>query len=213
VFETPAALARTGARLRPAPFVPEIRLYQAEESTGLWEATGGGYRSDQPPPFWAFAWPGGQALARHVLDHPDIVAGRHVLDLAAGSGIVAIAAVTAGASDARAVDVDPDAVTALGLNARANGVAVTGVVGDILRGDAGGAEVVLAGDVFYSKAMADRVLAFLRRAARDGARVLVGDPEREYFPRGRFRQVGAYDVPTRPALEDRRVMRTTIWEL
>lgn len=199
--------------LAPVAFVPEIRLHQASESVGLWATTDGEYRSDQPPPFWAFAWPGGQALARHVLDHPALVAGRDVLDLAAGSGIVAIAAALAGAARVRATEVDPDAVDAISRNAAANGVAVTAMLGDILDRDADGADVVLAGDVFYSQPMADRVMPFLRRAARAGATVVVGDPGRGYFPHTRFRMLHSYEVPTRPALEDRRLMRTNAWEL
>jgi predicted nicotinamide N-methyase len=141
-----------------------------------------------------------------------MVNGHRVLDLASGSGVVAIAAALAGASATRAVDVDADAVRAIGLNADANGVAVDAVRGDILDGDAGDADVVLAGDAFYSKAMADRVLAFLRRAARSGARVLVGDPDRAFLPHRLFRMLHAYDVPTRPSLEGVPVKRTAIWE-
>jgi predicted nicotinamide N-methyase len=170
------------------PFVPEIRLYQADESTGLWDATGGEYHSDRPPPFWAFAWAGGLALARYVLDRPETVAGRRVLDIASGSGLVAIAAALAGAASVRAVDVSPDAVAVARRNARANGVTITATVEDIhdsVRPDRDGsdgggrpADVVLAGDVFYTEAVAERALRFLRYAGRDGARVLVGDPDR-----------------------------------
>ncbi|HEX2773464.1 MAG TPA: 50S ribosomal protein L11 methyltransferase [Micromonosporaceae bacterium] len=208
-----AAFIRLHARLAPAPFVPEVRLHQADEPIGLWELTEGEFRSDQPPPFWAFAWAGGQALARHVLDHPDLVAGRQVLDLAAGSGLVAIAAAKVGAAAVRAVEIDPRAVAAIALNATENGVTVTADLGDILDGDAGGADVVLAGDVFYSKAMADRVTRFLLRAARSGASVLVGDPGRAFLPRARFRAVASYDVPVPPALETVSVKHTTVWEM
>jgi predicted nicotinamide N-methyase len=226
VSDTPATFAQV--HLAAVPFVPEIRLHQAAEPVGLWELIGGGYSSDRPPPFWAFAWAGGQGLARYVLEHPDTVNGRRVLDLASGSGLVAIAAALAGAAAVRAVDVDPDAVRAIALNARANGVVVDAVRGDILNGipsvgapsvgapsegAAGDAEVVLAGDAFYSKAMADRVLGFLRRAGRSGARVLVGDPDRAFLPHRLFHMLHAYDVPTRPSLEGVAVKRTTIWEL
>jgi predicted nicotinamide N-methyase len=212
VSDAPADSIRTRVHLAAVPFLPEIRLHQADEQVGLFELAGGGYRSDQPPPFWAFAWAGGQALARYVLDHPDTVKGRRVLDLASGGGVVAIAAALAGAAAVRAVDVDPDAIRAVGLNADANGVTVEGRLGDVLGGDAD-ADVLLAGDAFYSKAMADRVLAFARRAARGGAQVLVGDPDREFLPRRLFRLLHTYDVPTRPALEDVRVKHTAIWEL
>ncbi|MEV1286378.1 50S ribosomal protein L11 methyltransferase [Micromonospora sp. NPDC049679] len=211
--DTSTAFVRAYARLAPAAHVPEIQLHQADEPIGLWELTEGEFRSEQPPPFWAFAWAGGQALARYVLDHPEFVAGRRVLDLAAGSGLVAIAAAKAGAAQVRAVDVDPIALAAVALNADANGVTVTGSVGDILDGDADGAEVVLAGDVFYSQAMANRVLRFLLRAAKSGARVIVGDPDRAFLPRERFRMLTAYDVPVPFALESVEVKHTTVWEL
>jgi predicted nicotinamide N-methyase len=215
VSELPAAFAQI--HLATVPFVPEILLHQADERVGLWELIGSGYSSDRPPPFWAFAWPGGQSLARYVLDHPDTVKGRRVLDLASGSGIVAIAAAMAGAAAVRAIDVDADAIRAIGVNAEANGVIVDAVGGDILDDPFDSAlldtEVVLVGDAFYSKAMADRMLAFLRRAGRSGARVLVGDPGRAFLPHRLFRRLQAYEVPTRPSLEDVRVKRTTIWEL
>lgn len=213
VSDTVAAFVRLHARLAPVAHVPEIRLHQADEPIGLWELTEGEYRSEQPPPFWAFAWAGGQALARYVLDHPDQVAGRPVLDLASGSGLVAIAAARAGAGHVRAVDVDPHAVAAIALNAGANGVRVEPVLADLLDGDAGDAGVVLAGDVFYSGAMAAWVLRFLLRAARGGADVLVGDPDRAFLPRARFTALARYDVPVPEALESVRVKPTTVWRL
>ncbi|MFY1669448.1 class I SAM-dependent methyltransferase [Plantactinospora sp. WMMB334] len=211
--ESPAEFVRTYAQLAPVAAVPEIRLHQAAEPIGLWELTEGEFRSEQPPPFWAFAWAGGQALARYLLDHPETVAGRRVLDLAAGSGLVAIAAARAGAARVRAVDVDLVATAAVEVNAAANGVAVTAEVGDVLDGDAGGAEVVLAGDVFYSQAMAHRMLRFLIRASRAGARVLVGDPERAYLPRDRFEPLAGYDIPVTVALESVPVKHSRVWEL
>jgi predicted nicotinamide N-methyase len=194
------------------PYVPEIRLYLHDPSTGLWDSTGGEYRSDRPPPFWAFAWAGGQALARYVLDHPDAVAGQRVLDLGSGSGLAAIAAAKAGASEVRAVDVDPDAVAAAERNARTNGVTVTGVLADVLD-DRADADRVLAGDVFYSKAMADRVRAFLRRAHRDGARVLVGDPDRSFLPVQLLEPLATYDIPVPMVVEGVLSKRTKVFEL
>ncbi|HEY0697129.1 MAG TPA: 50S ribosomal protein L11 methyltransferase [Micromonospora sp.] len=211
--EISEVFVRLHARLAPVAGVPEIRLHQADEPIGLWELTEGEFRSEQPPPFWAFAWAGGQGLARHLLDHPEAVAGRRVLDLASGSGLVAIAAARAGAAAVRAVDIDPLAVAAVGLNAEANGVAVTAELADVLDSDPADAEVVLAGDVFYSQAMTDRVLRFLRRAARSGVQVLVGDPGRAFLPRTVFRRVGAYDVPVPTALESVGSKTTTIWAL
>lgn len=205
--------ARAATRLAAPPLVPEIMVLQAATATGLWELAGGGYRSAEPPPFWAFPWAGGQALARHVLDHPQLVAGHRVLDLAAGSGLVAIAAARAGAVGVRAVDVDPAATAAIAVNARANQVAVAAYTADPLDGDAGDAEVVLAGDAFYSAALATRMLAFLRRAGRRGTRVLVGDADRGFLPTRLFRQVAAYQVPVPVPLEDVPVRRATVWEL
>jgi predicted nicotinamide N-methyase len=213
VSEIETAFVRLHARLAPAAFVPEIQLHQADEPIGLWELTEGEFRSDQPPPFWAFAWAGGQALARYVLDNPDVVAGRRVLDVAAGSGLVAIAAARSGAAHVRATEIDPLAVAAIELNAAANGVPVDVELRDLLDGDAGDAEVVLAGDVFYSKTMSDRMMRFLRRAQRAGARVLVGDPERAFLPRTSLQPLATYEVPVPPALESVRVKRTTVWAL
>ncbi|MEW2472180.1 50S ribosomal protein L11 methyltransferase [Micromonospora gifhornensis] len=207
------AFVRLHARLAPVAFVPEVRLHQADEPIGLWELTEGEFRSDQPPPFWAFAWAGGQGLARYVTDHPQLSAGRRVLDLASGSGLVAIAAARAGAAVVRAVEVDPLAVAAITLNAEANGVRVDAELADILDGEAGDAEVIFAGDVFYSAAMTNRVLRFLLRAARGGAQVLVGDPGRAFLPRDRFDELASYDVPVSEALESVRVKRTTVWQL
>ncbi|WP_091653590.1 class I SAM-dependent methyltransferase [Micromonospora pallida] len=212
--EISTAFVRLHARLAPVAFVPEVRLHQADEPIGLWELTEGEFRSDQPPPFWAFAWAGGQALARYVLDHPETVAGRRVLDLASGSGLVAVAAARAGAVAVRAVEIDERAVAAVALNAEANQVRVDAELGDVLDApDAGTAEVVLAGDVFYSEAMANRMLRFLLRATRAGARVLVGDPGRAFLPRDRFTELASYDVPVPPALESVEVRHTTVWEL
>ena len=197
----------------PVPFVPEVRLFQARDAVALWEALEAVRGRQLSPPFWAFPWAGGQAVARYVLDHPELVRDRPVLDLAAGSGLVAIAAARAGAAAVRANEIDPDAVAAIGRNAALNGVPVTVEEGDLLAGDAGGAEVVCAGDVFYRRPMAERVLPFLRRAAAAGARVLVGDPGRAYLPRAALRAVAAYDVPVAPSLEDAPVKRTTVWTL
>ncbi|GHJ48725.1 50S ribosomal protein L11 methyltransferase [Catellatospora sp. TT07R-123] len=210
---TAAEFVREYTVLAPVPFVPEVRLHQAADAIGLWELTEGEYRSEQPPPFWAFAWAGGQALSRYLLDHPETVAGRRVLDLAAGSGLVAVCAARAGAASVRAVDIDPLSTAATEANAQANGLAVDAEQADILDGDAGDAEVVLAGDVFYSQAMADRMIGFLRRAVKTGAVVLVGDPDRAFLPRPLFDEVAAYDVPVPFALESMTVKRTRVWRL
>jgi predicted nicotinamide N-methyase len=206
-------MLRSHTRLAAVPFVPEVRLHQADDAITLWERTEEETGTRQPPPFWAFAWAGGQALARYVLDHPGLVAGRTVFDLASGSGLVAIAAAKAGAAAVTANEIDPLAVAAVATNAAANGVAVTTTLGDVLAGDAAGADVVLAGDVFYSRPMTERVLPFLSRAADRGATVLVGDPGRAYLPRDRFEAVASYEVPVPRALEDAEVKTTAVYRL
>src|SRR5687768_5626874 len=193
-MSTAFVLAHTS--LTEVPLVPEVRLRLADEAIELWQYTekfAGGVQL--PPPFWAFAWAGGQALARYVLDHPEVVRGKRVLDVAAGSGLVAIAAMKAGAAHVTAVEIDPLAVTAMAVNAAANGVTVEARLDDVLPGDGGDAEVVLAGDVFYSRDMTGQVLGFLRRVTGRGADCLVGDPGRAYLPKEHLRLVAVYDVP------------------
>ncbi|MEU6236639.1 50S ribosomal protein L11 methyltransferase [Kitasatospora sp. NPDC047058] len=201
-------------RLTPVPFVPEVTLHMAEDAIALWETTEAERgESGLAPPFWAFAWAGGVGVARYVLDHPGLVAGRSVLDLAAGSGLVGIAAALRGARSVRAAEIDAYAVAAIGVNAEANGVRVEAAVADLLDGDGGPAEVVLAGDVFYERAMAARFLPFLERARARGAVVIVGDPGRAYLPRERFTALAAYDVPVVADLEDAALKTTTVWRL
>jgi predicted nicotinamide N-methyase len=188
-----------------APLVPEITLRLADEPFALWERA-------NTLPYWAFAWAGGQALARYVLDHPAVVAGRRVLDLASGCGLVAIAAALAGATAVTATDVDPLAVRAIEVNAQANGVQVTAARTDVLDTDGGDAELILAGDVCYDRAMADRVLPFLARAATRGIQVLVGDPGRAHFPKTGFRALATYSVPVTGVLEAHDTTPTTVWQ-
>jgi predicted nicotinamide N-methyase len=208
----PAAdFLRAHTRLAPVPFVPELLLHQADEPIALWVATEAA-GTEQPPPFWAFAWAGGQALARHVLDEPDLVAGRDVLDLATGSGLVAVAAARAGARPVTANDIDPLSLAAAAANAQANAVDVRLVEGDLLRTDDRYA-VVLAGDVFYSREMSARVLPFLRRAAGRGSLVLVGDPGRAYLPVDQMIKRASYDVPVLESLESVPVRHTTVWQV
>ncbi|GIE84335.1 class I SAM-dependent methyltransferase [Actinoplanes regularis] len=194
----------------PVPFVPEIDLRQAQEPIALWEATESG-GTEQPPPFWAFAWAGGQALARHILDDPGLVAGRSVLDLATGSGLVAVAAARAGARPVVANDIDPLSLAAAAANAEDNAVTIETLEGDLLDTD-DKYGVVLAGDVFYSREMAARVLPYLRRAAGRGSLVLVGDPGRAYLPEGLVKRA-TYDVPVIEALESCTVRRTSVWQV
>jgi predicted nicotinamide N-methyase len=206
-----ADFVRAHTRLAPVPFVPELVLYQAGEPIALWERTEAG-RGAQPPPFWAFAWAGGQALGRYVLDAPELVRGRDVLDLATGSGLVAIAAARAGARSVTANDIDPLALAAASANAAANGVLLRPVEGDLLQTD-DRYGVILAGDVCYSREMAGRVLAFLHRAAARGALVLVGDPGRAYLPAAGLTAVTSYDVPVAETLESVPVRHTTVWQV
>ncbi|MER5863005.1 methyltransferase [Kitasatospora sp. NPDC002040] len=205
---------RAETRLVPVPFVPEVSLQMADDAIALWERTES-VRGEigMPPPFWAFAWAGGVAVARYVLDHPELVRGRTVLDLAAGSGLVGIAAALRGAQSVRAAEIDAYAVAAIGVNAEANGVRVDAAFEDLLDGDGGPAEVVLAGDVFYERAMAARFLPFLERAQARGAVVIVGDPGRAYLPRERFTSVAVYEVPVVADLEDAALKATTVWQL
>jgi predicted nicotinamide N-methyase len=194
--------------------VPEIWLHQAGEPVSAWQrveqATG---QPGQDPPFWAFAWPGGQAMARYLLDHPQTAAGRQVIDLASGSGLVAIAAARAGAATVTAYDVDPLAAAAIAMNAAANGVAVRAVCADILDRDEvpDGVDLLVVADAFYERDLACRVMGFISRARARGVAVLVGDLGRAYLPRDHLRPLAAYDVPGLGALEDRDIKRTTVW--
>jgi len=166
-----------------------------------------------PPPFWAFAWAGGQGLARWLLDNPAEVAGRTVLDFAAGSGLVAIAAMKAGAASVLCADIDPFCGAAVAANAAANGVVLSFTADDLLDAEPPRVDVICAGDVFYERPMADRVLDWLLRAAQAGTRVVVGDPLRTYFPREGFDLLAEYSVPTTRELEDSAVKRTRVWTL
>jgi predicted nicotinamide N-methyase len=204
---------RTRTALVPVPLLPEITLHLATDVMPLWHATSADLAGWDDSPFWAFAWPGGQALARHVLDRPEEVRGRTVIDFGTGSGLVAIAAALAGAARVVAWDVDPFCETAVRLNAAANGVALEFRAGSPLGLPAPGVEVVLAGDVFYERALAADFLAWGARLAADGVRVLAGDPGRIYSPREGLEDLAAYDVPTSLATEDRVLMRTWVLRL
>jgi predicted nicotinamide N-methyase len=205
----PVAFILAHTALTSAPSVPEVRLHLAGEPYDLWRTT---ERHHGPAfPFWAFAWAGGQALARHVLDNPAVVAGRSVLDLASGSGLVAIAAARAGAASVVASEVNEVAVAAIALNARANGVVLAAVIGDVLDADPPAADLVLAGDVFYERPTAERMADFLERARAGGATVLIGDPGRAYMPRTGLEPIATYDVAATGPLEGVDVTPTTVW--
>ena len=197
-------------RLVAVPLVPEVRLHLAQDAIVWWARLEAEVGAVLTAPFWATAWSGGQALARYVLDRPVTVAGRRVLDVGSGSGLVAIAAGLAGAAAVAANDVDPYALSAITLNARANGVAVSPRPGDLLDGDGGDADVVLAGDVFYSEAIAKRMGPFLHRVAARGARVLVGDPGRAYLPRDRMTIMASYPAPVPAAPTEPQISRISV---
>jgi predicted nicotinamide N-methyase len=207
-----SGFVRQHTTVRAASAVPEIVLHQADDAIGLWERTERAAGGTQlPPPFWAFAWAGGQAVARYLLDHPDVVRGKRVLDLAAGGGVASIAAALAGARAVTATDVDPAALDALALNAAANGVAVDTTCADVLDDPVPDVDVVTAGDVFYNRDLAARMLAFLTRAAAAGASVLVGDPGRAYVPRTELVELAVYDIPTTHDLESTEIKPTRVW--
>jgi predicted nicotinamide N-methyase len=201
-------------RLVSVPYVPEIRLQQAEDPFTVWEQVESTTaQTELPPPFWAFAWAGGQALARYLLDHPGLVSGQRVLDVASGSGLVAIAAARCGARPVLAVDVDELAVKAISVNAAANGARVRPVLADLLDGDAEGAGVVLCADAFYEEDLAARILRFLHRARAGGARVLVGDPGRAFLRTAGFVPLASYEIPVTVALEGMTSKRATVYEV
>jgi predicted nicotinamide N-methyase len=201
--------------LQRPPHTPELVLHLASEITPIWKLTEEALAEiGLPPPFWAFAWAGGQALARYVLDHPDVVAGRDVIDFAAGSGIVAIAAARAGAARVLAADIDAYCEAAVALNAQANGVTLEFTAYDLLDAPPPAwAEVILAGDICYEKPLAERVMAWLQAAKAAGSTVLIGDPGRSYFPRHGLMKLAEYQVPTTRELEDMEVKKTAVWML
>jgi predicted nicotinamide N-methyase len=207
----PVAFILAETRLRPVPHAPEIALHVADEATELWQRTEEELGEiGLPPPFWAFAWAGGQALARYILDHPETVRGRRVLDFASGSGLVAIAAMKAGAAHVTACDIDPFAIAAIGLNANANGVAVTPLAADIIGQDEGW-DAVLAGDICYERDLAIRVTEWLLSLSQRGATVLIGDPGRSYLPKDRLENLAVYEVPVTRTLEDSDIKKSIVW--
>ena len=214
-LEARRAFIVDNTRLQAPPHTPELALHLADEITPIWRMTEEALAEiGLPPPFWAFAWAGGQALARYVLDNPQVVAGRRVVDFASGSGIVAIAAMKAGAADVLAADIDPFCGAALSLNAEANSVAVAFTDKDLLEtAPPAWAEVILAGDICYEKPLAARVIAWLGAARAAGATVLIGDPGRSYFPRTGLDKLAEYQVPTTRELEDMEVKKTAVWTL
>ena len=210
----PAAFIRENTRLQTVPHAPEIALWLADEITPIWRLTEEELgQMGLPPPFWAFAWAGGQALARYVLDHPHEAAGRRVLDFAAGSGLVGIAAMKAGAARVLCADIDPFCQAAVAATALANGVTLDFTVADLLQAAPPDVDVICAGDICYERPMTEAVLAWLARARANGTRVLIGDPGRTYFPRSGLDFLAEYRVPTTRELEDQEIKRSSVWAM
>lgn len=208
------AFVLENTRLQRPPHTPELELHLADEITPIWRMTEEALQEmGLPPPFWAFAWAGGQALARYILDNPAIVAGKRVIDFASGSGLVAIAAMRAGATEVLAADIDVFCEAAIGLNAVANGVEVAFTDVDLLDAPPPAADVILAGDICYERPMAEAVMAWLAQGRAAGAAVLIGDPGRTYFPKEGLVKLAEYQVPTTRELEDMAVKRTSVWTL
>jgi len=208
-----AEFVRTNTAQIAPPLVPEIRLYLATEVVPLWRKTEEELEAEGvPPPYWAFAWAGGQALARYLLDNPEIVRGGAVFDFGSGSGLVGIAGMKAGAASVLAADIDAFAVAAIALNADANRVAIDTTVNDLIGSDSRW-DVILCGDMCYERPLAERLLAWLRQRASGGTRVLLGDPGRSYFPKSGVEKLATYSVQTTRDLEDREIRETSVYRL
>lgn len=207
------AFIRANTALVSPPLVPEVKLHLATEVVPLWQLTEEELAAQGiPPPYWAFAWAGGQALSRYVLDHPEIVSGTSVLDFGSGSGLVAIAAAKAGAERVMAADIDDFAQAAIKLNATTNAAIVSTTTADLIGSD-GNWRVILVGDMCYERPLAERLLVWLLDRARHGARILLGDPGRSYFPKDGVRKLETYRVQTMRDLEDREIRETSVYEL
>ncbi len=210
----PAAFVRANTAVSRPPLVPEIALHLASEVVPIWQATEAELaEAGLPPPFWAFAWAGGQALARYLLDHPAAAAGKRVLDFAAGSGLQGIAALKAGAARVEATEIDRFAMAAIALNAALNGVTVDPVSEDLVGTANRGWDLVLAGDVCYERPLAARIEAWLKDLAAEGAEVLLGDPGRTYLPTAGLERITAYSVKTTRELEDTDVRNAVVWRV
>jgi predicted nicotinamide N-methyase len=204
------SLIREFTRVQPAGLVPEVRLHLADALVPLWQATEWQAAAPQPPPFWAFVWPGSAVLGRYVLDNPSLVARKRVLDFGSGSGLAAIAAARAGAANVVACDLDPLAASVQSMNAALNDVDFERYTGDALLLDLG-VDVILAGDVCYEREPSERIVDWLRRNARPGRAVLLADPGRHYAPSDGLELLSTYDVPTLYELESATVKRTRLW--
>lgn len=210
----PAGFIRRNTALHEPPLVPEVKLHLATEIVPIWQMTEEELeKSGLPPPFWAFAWAGGQALSRYILDNPDIVSGKSVLDFGAGSGLIGIAAAKAGAKSVLSADIDGFAVEAIGINALSNGVKVEATAEDLVGVENRGWEVVLVGDMCYERPLAELIETWLRRLAGEGVTVLIGDPGRTYLPKTGLEKLVSYAVMTTRELEDTDVRNTSVWRV
>lgn len=210
----PAGFIRRNTALHEPPLVPEVKLHLATEIVPIWQMTEEELeKSGLPPPFWAFAWAGGQALSRYILDNPEIVSGKNVLDFGAGSGLIGIAAVKAGAKFVLSADIDNFAVEAIRINAASNGVAVEATAEDLVGVENRGWEVILVGDMCYERPLAERIEAWLRLLAGEGVTVLIGDPGRTYLPKTGLEKIVSYAVMTTRELEDTDVRNTSVWRV
>ncbi|MBX3508814.1 MAG: methyltransferase [Parvibaculum sp.] len=210
----PASFIRRNTALHEPPLVPEVKLHLATEIVPIWQMTEDELeKSGLPPPFWAFAWAGGQALSRYILDNPDIVRGKSVLDFGAGSGLIGIAAAKAGAKNVLSADIDNFAVEAIRINAASNGVDVQATPEDLVGVENRGWEVILVGDMCYERPLAERIETWLRRLAGEGVTVLIGDPGRTYLPKSGLEKLISYAVMTTRELEDTDVRNTSVWRV
>lgn len=210
----PAGFVRRNTALHEPPLVPEVKLHLASEIVPIWQMTEEELeKSGLPPPFWAFAWAGGQALSRYILDNPDIVSGKDVLDFGAGSGLIGVSAAKAGAKSVLSADIDNFAVEAIMLNAEANGVEIDATAEDLVGVENRGWQVILVGDMCYERPLAERIEVWLRRLASEGAVVLIGDPGRTYLPKTGLRKLVSYAVMTTRELEDTDVRNTSVWHV
>ncbi|MFA4995140.1 MAG: 50S ribosomal protein L11 methyltransferase [Bdellovibrionales bacterium] len=210
----PAGFIQTQTQILSPSIIPEIKLHLAAEFTPLWQLTEDRLRqTNVPPPFWAVAWPGGQGAARYILDNPAVVKDRRVVDFAAGSGLIAIAAMKAGAKSARAVDIDPLALDSVRLNARLNNVVVDISEGLDLTKPYTKADVIIAGDICYQQAMSTTLIRFLRLCVEKGTSVYLSDPGRAYLPHEGLVKIAAYDVPTSRDIEDKDARTATVWKM
>ncbi len=210
----PVAFIRANTLLHEPPLIPEIKLHLASEIVPIWQMTEEELeRSGLPPPFWAFAWAGGQALSRYILDHPEVVRGKRVLDFGSGSGLIAIAAMKAGASSVLAADIDPFAAASIGLNAQMNDVSVVVTSDNLIGSPNRGWDVILIGDMCYERPLAESIETWVRSLIAGGAEAFIGDPGRTYLPKTGLEKLISYAVKTTRELEDTDVRNTSVWRV